>query len=187
MKKIIAFILSVITLSMALTASATEIPRASAPENATAEQITIVENLIGDILDEVNVGAGYGMTSNAADVRIRKAVMEDQTDGHGYGILSAISQNALRFARDMYMRPEVYAEYEEYLRVLLDDIIEEVRNGRDYDSAKDAAYTRIYQSINPSYTPRKVGQDFCYMDIPPVDSAMFYVTRKLLLEAGTKD
>ena len=182
MKKIIAFILSVIILSATLTANATEIPRASAPENATSEQIAIVENLIGDFLDEVNAGAGYGMTSSCADTRIRKAVMADQTDGYGYAILSAISNNALRFARDMYMRPEIYAQYEEYLRWLLADIIEEVRNGRDYDSAKDAAYTRIYRSINPSYTPHEVGQDFCYMDIPPVDSAMFYVARKLLFE-----
>ena len=49
------------------------------------------------------------------------------------------------------------------MRVLLADIIIEAENGRDYESAKDAAYTRIYQSINPSYTPREVGQDFCYM------------------------
>ena len=182
MKKIISFILSVITVSAALTANATEIPRASAPENATAEQIAIVENLIGDILDEVNTGAGYGMTSSCADTRIRKAVMAAQTNSHGYAILSAISNNALRFARDIYLRPEKYAQYEEYLKVLLADIIAEVENGRDYDSAKDAAYTRIYQSINPSYTPREFGQDFCYMDIPAADSAMFYVARKLLLE-----
>ena len=161
MKKFIVFILSVITLSTTLTATAAEIPRASAPENATLEQIVIVENLIGDILDEVIAGAGYGMTSSCADTRIREAVMADQAGGYGYGILSAISNNALRFARDMYMRPEIYGQYEEYLRWLLADIIEEARNGRDYDSAKDAAYTRIYQSINPSYTPREVGQDFC--------------------------
>ena len=139
MKKIIAFILSVITLSTALTATSADIPRASVPENATDAQIAIAQNLIGDILDEVNAGAGYGMTSNAADVRIRKAVMADQTDGYGYAILSAISNNALRFARDMYMRPEIYAQYEEYLRWFLADIIEEAQNGRDYDSAKDAA------------------------------------------------
>ena len=183
MKKFIVFILSVITLSTTLTATAAEIPRASAPENATLEQIVIVENLIGDVLDEVNAGAGYGMTSSCADTRIRKAVMADQTDGNGYAILSAISNNALRFARDIYMRPEVYTQYEEYLRVLLADIIIEVENGRDYNNAKDAAYTRIYQSINPSCTPREIGQDFCYMDTPAVDSAMFYVARKLLLEA----
>ena len=46
-----------ITAMLALsTVQAAEIPRESAPLNATEEQIVIVENLIGDILDEVALG-----------------------------------------------------------------------------------------------------------------------------------
>lgn len=43
---------------------------------------------------------------------------------------------------------------------------------------------KIYKSANPNYDPAvdKVG-DFCYWNIPPVDSAEFTVARKLLLNA----
>ncbi|MBR0470051.1 MAG: hypothetical protein IJJ55_02410 [Clostridia bacterium] len=65
---------------------------------------------------------------------------------------------------------------------MLADIISDVANGKDYAEARKAAYTRIYQSIAPSYTPREIGTDWCYVDVPPVDAAMFTVARKLLLQ-----
>lgn len=86
-----------ITAMLALsTVQAAEIPRESAPLNATEEQIVIVENLIGDILDEVAAGQlGYTETAGAANTRVRKSVVAGETNGHGYGILSPIAQNAI--------------------------------------------------------------------------------------------
>jgi hypothetical protein len=184
MKKFAALILSIITLSTAMSVNAAGIPRASAPESATEEQIVIVENLIGDILDEVAAGnVGYTEAAGYANTRVRKAVIAGQTNGNGYGILSPIAQNAIRTTRDMLLRPEVYEQYEEYLKTLLADLIIEVENGSDYKTAQEAAYLRIYQSADTSYTPRTFATDFCYVDTPPVDSAVFYVARKLLLDA----
>ena len=53
-----------------------------------------------------------------------------------------------------------------------------------YEDARKAAYTRIYQTVDPSYNPNDLFLvDFCYWDIPSIDSAMFNRARKLLLEA----
>lgn len=112
MKKFSTLAITAILSLSAVTASAATIPRETAPESATDEQIVIVKNLIGDILDEVYNGAGYGMTSARANTRIRNAVIARQTNGYGYGILSAISQNAIRAIRDMYLRPDYYAQLE---------------------------------------------------------------------------
>ena len=60
-------------------------------------------------------------------------------------ILSAISQNAIRITCDKMLRPEVYRQYEEYLKVLHADILTDVRNGRDLENARKAAYEQIYQ------------------------------------------
>ncbi len=118
MKKFIAIILSIIIMT-STTAFATEIPRESTPLNVTEEQICIVENLIGDILDEVQNGnLGYTLAAGYANTRIRKAVIADETNGHGYGILSPIAQNAIRGIRDKMLRPETYNQYEEYLKNL---------------------------------------------------------------------
>ena len=182
-KQIITTILTAALLMSSVAANAASIPRETAPINATEEQIQIVENLIGSYLDEINAGAGYGMIASEADTKIYKAVLSNQTNGNGYAILSAISQNALRTCRDMYMRPEVYQQTEENLRVLLADILAEVENGKDIDEARKAAHTKIYQSINPSCTPPAPHTDFCYADTPAVDMAVYTVTNKLLIEA----
>ena len=184
-KQIITLALTTALFVPSATANAAPIPREAAPINATEEQIQIVENLIGGYLDEINAGAGYGMIASEADTKIYKAVLSDQTNGNGYAILSAISQNALRTCRDMYMRPEVYRQTEENLKVLLADILSEVENGMDIDEARKQAHTKIYQSINPSYTPPAPHTDFCYVDTPAVDMAVYAVTNKLLIEAQT--
>ena len=85
----------------------------------------------------------------------------------------------------MYMRPEVYQQSEDNLRVLLADILAEVENGKDVDEARKAAHTKIYQSINPSYNPPTIHTDFCYTDTPAVDMAVYTVTNKLLIKAYT--
>ena len=184
-KQIITLALITALFVSSSTANAAPIPRETAPQNATEEQIQIVENLIGDFLDEIQAGAGYGMIASYADTKIYKTVLANQTDGNGYAILSAISQNALRTCRDMYMRPEVYRQTEENLRVLLADILSEVENGMDIDEARKPAHTKIYQSINPSYNPPVPHMDFCYANTPAVDMAVYTVTNKLLIEAHT--
>lgn len=169
---------------MISSAQAAEIPRESAPLNATEEQIVIVENLIYDILDEVAAGQlGYTEAAGAANTRVRKAIVAGETNGHGYGILSPIAQNAILDIRDMYLRPEAYAQAEEYLKVLLADLIIEVQNGMDPEEARKLAYKRIYMSIDPGYDPTAlIGTDFCYLDMPTIDRALFTTARKLLIE-----
>ena len=86
--------------------------------------------------------------------------------------------------RDMMLRPDVYAQAEEQLKVLLADTITEVENGMDMNTATKAAYEKIYQSVNPSFNyDEQFSLDTCYRDIPAVDMAMFTVARKLLLAA----
>ena len=81
-------------------------------------------------------------------------------------ILSAISQNAIRITCDKMLRPEVYRQYEEYLKVLHADILTDVRNGRDLENARKAAYEQIYQSVNPSFNyDKQFLLDICYHNI----------------------
>lgn len=186
MKKTIITVTLIATLSAtATTAFVAEIPRETTPLNATEQQIQITENLISDILDEVQSGnLGYTLAAGYANTRIRKAVMASQTDGNGYGILSPIAQNAIRVIRDMQLRPDAYAQAEDELKILLTDVITEVKNGMDIDTAIKAAYEKIYQSINPSFNyDEQFSLDTCYRDIPAVGMEMFTVARKLLLEA----
>ena len=98
MKKTILTLMLIAT--MGTTASAAEIPRATAPQNATENAIIIVENIIGDILDVVTTGdLGYTEACGYANTRVRKAVIEGKTNGYGYTLLSAITQNAIRDLR----------------------------------------------------------------------------------------
>lgn len=184
MKKIISIILSIIAIT-STTAFSAEIPRESTPLNATEEQICIVENLIGDILDEVQNGSlGYRLAAGYANTRIRKAVISHKTNGNGYGILSPIAQNAIRIIRDMYLRPNCYTQLEEKLNVLLADLIIDVQNGKEYNTAYDEARIMIYKDADASFNPDTdmVG-DFCYWNVPSVDNAEFTVARKLLINA----
>ena len=183
-KKLIALTL-IATLSATTTAVAAEIPRECAPLNSTEQQIQIVENLIGDILDEVQADRlGYALAAGYANTRIRKAVIANQTNGNGYGILSPIAQNAIRYYRDILLRPDYYRQTEEKLKSVLADLIVEVQNGKDYNTAYDEARIMIYKAADASFHPDAdmVG-DFCYWNVPPVDSAEFTIARKLLSEA----
>lgn len=90
-KKIFTLILTVALTTMSTTTFATEIPRESTPLNATEKQTQIVENLIGDILDDVQTGnLGYTLAAGYANTKIRNAVITGETNGYGYGILSPI-------------------------------------------------------------------------------------------------
>ena len=179
------FIAVMAAMLMTASVQAAEIPRESAPLNATEEQIVIVENIIGDILDEVAAGnMGYTEAAGKANTRVRKAVVAEETNGYGYGILSPIAQNAILDIRDMYLRPEAYAQAEEYLKVLLADLITAVENGMNYDNALDEAYRRIYSELNQSIDPAsQLAVDTCYRDMPSVDRAILNRARHLLLES----
>ena len=91
----------------------------------------------------------------------------------------------MRQARDMYLRPEFYVENEAKLRILLSDLITDVANEtKDYPTAKNEAYIRIYKNVDPAFNPEEqYSLDVCYQDIPPVADAMFTIARKLLTEA----
>lgn len=184
-KKIFTLIIAAALTVSSTTAFAASIPRETTLQGATEEQVCIVENIIGDILDEVQSGnLGYTLAAGYANTRIRKAVVAGETNEHGYGILSPIAQNAIRDIRDMMLRPDVYAQAEEQLKVLLADVIIEVENGMDMNTAIKAAYEKIYQSVNPSFNyDEQFSLDTCYRDIPAVDMAMFTVAKKLLNDA----
>ncbi|MDD6763469.1 MAG: hypothetical protein PUD92_07575, partial [Clostridiales bacterium] len=173
-----------LSVSMAATVSAAQIPRATAPLNATEEQILIIENLIGDILDEVQNGLDYADAENKAEPRVYKAVIAGETNGNGYGVLSDIMRNALLNVRDMYLRPEVYQEAEDWLKVLIADTITEVENGLDLVTATKKAHAKIYRSINPAFDPEvQFSIDTRYRDVPAVDMAVYNRMIKLLDDA----
>ncbi|MCI9086531.1 MAG: hypothetical protein HFE51_08975 [Clostridia bacterium] len=86
--------------------------------------------------------------------------------------------------RDRQLRPNTYAQAEEELKVLLADLIADVQNGKDYNTAYEEARIIIYKAADVSFNPdTDMTGDFCYWNIPPVDNAYFTVARKLLLEA----
>ena len=179
---------AILTAAITQSAYAAEIPVECAPENATAESIAITENLISPILDEVQNGLGYQPAWCKAHNAVFNAVLVNETGGYGYLDLAAVARNALIYYRDVYLRPEYYAEKEAAAKLLLSDIISEVENGtKDYDAALKEAYTKIYQTINPTYVPNEeIGIDRIYLDIPAADTVMFTQARKLLKEAQTR-
>ena len=185
MKKKFITLTLIAALSATTTAYATPIPRETTPFNATEAQIQIVENIVGNILDEVQTGKlVYTLAAGYANTKIRKAVMANQTDGNGYGILSPIAQNAIRVMRDKQLRPDVYAKAEEELKILLADVITAVQNGLDIDAATKEAYAKIYQSADATFNyDEQISLDTCYRDIPAVGVEKFTAARKLLLEA----
>ena len=183
--KITVFTLLIaLLISSVIPAYAEEIPRESLPRNTPPGSIPVAERLISGILDEVAAGMGYSDAKIKAHNTILNAVLANETDGYGFAILKAISNNAIFEYRDMYLRPEYYKQAEEQVRVLISDLIEQVKNGGNYEEARKAAYTRIYQTADPSYNPDDYYlMDFCYWDVPAVDSALFNRARKLLLDA----
>ena len=181
--KITAFVLAAVLSSTPVLAA--EVPKEAAPINATEESIIITENLMSPILEEVKNGLGFGEAWGKANCEILSAVLAGNTNGYGYADLTAIARNAILQYRDMYLRPDYYAQQEPVIASLIADLITSVKNGTmNYNVARKEAYTRIYQSINPSYTPNTdIAADRIYLDIPAVDSAQFTIARKLLLEA----
>ena len=182
MKKLSKIIVvTLLTATVSQTSLAAEIPIESAPCNATVESIVITEQLISDELTAVRNGEGYQPAWARANRKIFDAVISKQTNGYGY---SDIARNALIQYRDMYLRPDYYKAQDKVIYSLIADLIAEVQSGKDYSEALDEAYTRIYQSIDPSYKPNgEIGIDRIYLDIPAADVVKFSRARKFLLEA----
>ena len=189
MKKIKTMLLSIAVITvMTQSVFAADIPVESCPDNATDESVAITQNLIGGILDEVQNGLGYQPAWCKANNAVFAAVLANETGGYGYADLAAIARNAILQCRDMYLRPEYYAEKENTVRALISDLINAVEIGAtDYKTAEKQAYTRIYQMAEPTFNPDTdcVG-DFCYWDIPPIDSALLTQARKLLKNARSR-
>lgn len=189
MKKIKTMLITITAITvMTQTTFAADIPVESYPDNATEKSVAIMQNLIGGILDEVQNGLGYQPAWCKANNAVFAAVLANETGGYGYADLAAVARNAILQCRDMYLRPEYYAEKENAVRALISDLINEVEIGAtDYKTAEKQAYTRIYQTAEPTFNPDTdcVG-DFCYWDIPSVDGALLTQARKLLKNARSR-
>lgn len=189
MKKIKTMLITITAITvMTQTTFAADIPVESYPDNATEESVSITQNLIGGILDEVQNGLGYQPAWCKANNAVFAAVLANETGGYGYADLAAIARNAILQCRDMYLRPEYYTEKENAVRALISDLINEVEIGAtDYKTAEKQACTRIYQTAEPTFNPDTdcVG-DFCYWDIPAVDGALLTQARKLIKNARSR-
>ena len=181
MKKIIMYL--IITMTITFTANATEVPRESATCNATSEAIVIVESFIGDILTEVQNGLGYADARAKANRIFFNAWLNGQTNGYSYGELVDIANAAIWQYRDMYLRPDFYANNLEKVRVIIAPVIGDYKSGKiTYAEAEFNARNMIYQSVNPSFNPDvEYMKDPLSRDIPSVDNSLFILARKLIL------
>ena len=180
MKKII--ICLIITMLITSTVNAAEVPRESAPCNATNEAIVIVESFIGDILTEVQNGLGYADARAKSNRIFFNAWLNGQTNGYSYGELVDIANAAIWQYRDMYLRPDFYVNNLEKVRVIIAPVIEDYKSGKiTYAEAEFNARTRIYQSVKPDFNPDvEYMKDPLSRDIPSVDNSLFILARKLL-------
>ena len=188
MKKSIISIISIISIVSVLitsfSVSAAEVPRESAPCNGSNEAIILVESFIGNILTEVQNGLGY------ADARVKSnriffnALIKGQTNEYSYGELVDIVNNAIwqYRDRDMYLRPDFYANNLEKVRAIIAPVIEDYKFGKiSYAEAEFNARNMIYQSINPNFNPDiEYMKDPLLRDIPSVDNSLFMLDRKLI-------
>ena len=183
MKKII--ICLIITMTITSTVNAAEVPRESAPCNATNEAILVVECFIGNVLTEVQNGLGYADARAKSNRIFFNAWLNGQTNGYSYGELVDIANCAIWQYRDMYLRPDFYTNNLEKVRVIIAPVIEDYKSGKiTYAEAEFNARTKIYQSVNPSFNPDvEYMKDPMSRDIPSVDNSLFILARKLLLNA----
>ncbi len=183
MKKII--ICLIITMTITSTVNAAEVPRESAPCNATNEAILVVECFIGNVLTEVQNGLGYADARAKSNRIFFDAFLKGQTNGYSYGELVDIANCAIWQYRDMYLRSDFYTNNLEKVRVIIAPVIEDYKSGKiTYAEAEFNARTKIYQSVNPSFNPDvEYMKDPMSRDIPSVDNSLFILARKLLLNA----
>lgn len=184
MKKSILYIISIASIFInSFTVSAAEVPRESAPCNASNEAIIIVESFIGDILTEVQNGLGYADARAKSNAIIFQAFLNGQTNGYSYGELVDIANNAIWQYRDMYLRPNFYANNLEKVRNIIAPVIEDYKSGKiTYAEAEFNARVKIYQSVNHAFNPTvEYMKDPIYRDIPAVDNSLFIIARMLII------
>ena len=186
MKKSIISIISIVSvLISSFSVSAAEVPRESAPCNASNEAIIFVESCIGDILTEVQNGLGYSDARAKSNRIFFDAFLKGQTNGYSYGELVDIANAAIWQYRDMYLRPDFYANNLEKVRIIIAPVIEDYKSGKiTYAEAEFNARNRIYQSVKPDFNPDvEYMKDPLSRDIPSVDNSLFILARKLILES----
>lgn len=184
MKTIKAIIILTLVSIFTTTTYAVEVPRESAPCNATNEAIIVVESFIGDILTEVQNGLGYSDAIAKSNRIFFNAWLNGRTNGYSYGELVDIANAAIWQYRDMYLRPDFYANNLEKVRTIIAPVIEDYKSGKiTYAEAEFNARNMIYQSVNPSFNPDvEYMKDPLARDIPSVDNSLFILARKLILE-----
>jgi len=183
MKKSVVFII-LITMFTSAGVKAAEVPRESAPCNATNEAIEVAESFIGDILTEVQNCLGYADARAKSNRIFFNAWLSGQTNGCSYGELVDIANAAIWQYRDMYLRPDFYTNNLENVRAIIAPVIEDYKSGKiTYAEAEFNARNMIYQSVNPNFNPDvEYMKDPIYRDVPSVDNSLFRIARKLLLE-----
>ena len=185
MKTLKAIVIFILVGVFTTTTYAAEVPRESAPCNATEETMITAEGLIGDILTEVQNGLGYADARAKSNRMIFNAFLNGQTNGFSYGELVDIVNGAIFHYRNAYLRPNFYAENVERIRSIVAPVINDYKDGKiTYVEAELNARVKIYQSINPAFNPdEEFAKDTCYRDIPSVDNSLFTIARKLILES----
>lgn len=148
MKTIKAIIILTLVSIFTTTTYATEVPRESSPCNATNEAIVIAESFIGDILTEVQNGLGYSDARAKSNRIFFNAWLNGRTNGYSYGELVDIANAAIWQYRDMYLRPDFYANNIEKVKVIIVPVIEDYKSGKiTYAEAEFNARNKIYQSV----------------------------------------
>ena len=186
MKKSIISIISIaLILISSFSVSAADVPRESVPCNAANEAIIFVESCIGDILTEVQNGLGYADARAKSNRIFFEAFLKGQTNGYSYGELVDIANAAIWQYRDMYLRPDFYANNLEKVRIIIAPVIEDYQSGKiTYVEAEFNARIRIYQFVKPDFNPYiEYMKDPLSRDIPAVDNSLFILARKLILES----
>ena len=187
MKKSIISIISIVSVLIgSFSVYAAEVPRESAPCNATNEAIFFVESYIGDILTEVQNGLGYANARAKSNRIFFDAFIKGQTNGYSYGKLVDVANCAIWQYRDMYLRPDFYKDNLEKVRTIITPVIEDYKSGKiTYAEAAFNARIRIYQSVRPDFNPDiEYMKDPLSRDIPSVDNCLFILARKLILESN---
>ena len=184
MKKLLV-ILGLVSTIFTTTVSAAEVPRESVALHLTEDCVVVAETLIADVLTEVQKGLGYSDARAKSNRIFFNAWLNGQTRGFSYGELVDIANAAIWQYRDMYLRPDFYANNLEKVRAIIAPIIEDYKSGKiTYAEAEFNARNRIYQSVNPSFNPNvEYMKDPLSRDIPSVDNSLFILARKLILES----
>ena len=115
-------------MTITSTVNAAEIPRESAPCNASSEAIVFVESCIGDILTEVQNGLGYSDARAKSNRVFFDAFLKGQTNGYSYGELVDIANAAIWQYRDMYLRPDFYKDNLEEVRIIIAPVVFEYKS-----------------------------------------------------------